>query len=185
MSGCYLVLKNLVSSSCVWVVCGALLSGPQFLWCLLTCVVMLHPLVVSWLVFIPPVMVLDSGAWLTFVADPFWTWPCSCSGCCHVCCERCHLERPTMTDCIDHLHAELVALFVQCVCCCVLLLIWLLIWLVFKLVLRRVCLDQDNNTGYRRGGGNLAQATDSNQVLHGSMSNGNGQSCSHTLTTCR
>ena len=26
-----------------------------------------------------------------------------------------------MTDCIDHLHAELVALFVQCVCCCVLL----------------------------------------------------------------
>ena len=26
-----------------------------------------------------------------------------------------------MIDCIDHLHAELVALFVQCVCCCVLL----------------------------------------------------------------
>ena len=26
-----------------------------------------------------------------------------------------------MIDCIDYFHAELVALFVQCVCCCVLL----------------------------------------------------------------
>ena len=126
--------------------------------------------------------------WLrvTFVADPFLDMTMFlCCVCCHVFSGHCHLAQPTMMDCIDHLHAELVALFVQCVCCCVLLLIWLLIWLVFKLVLRRVCLDQDNNTGYRRGGGNLAQATDSNQVLHGSTLNGNGQSCSHTLTTCR
>ena len=41
--------------------------------------------------------------------------------CCHVFSGNWHLAHPTMIDCIDYFHAELVALFVQCVCCCVLL----------------------------------------------------------------